>query len=67
MRLTRIITGRVAGILPYAHVVHGSTIKRTLYGFTTAHVAARAERWERWPAEYVDRWYFAGDRLGRSK
>lgn len=33
--------GRLFGIIPYAHLLEGSVIKKTYFGLTKRHVAAR--------------------------
>ncbi|MFE6967003.1 hypothetical protein ACFVAJ_17965 [Agromyces sp. NPDC057679] len=44
MSLHRIQTGKVAKLLPFAHMLHGSVVKFTTFGWSERHARRRAER-----------------------
>lgn len=45
-QLVRVSSGRgLGGLVPYAHVVEGSVVLKTLLGITRRHAEARARRW----------------------
>lgn len=41
--LHSVLTGKVLGLLPFAHFVDGSVVRVTKYGVTRKHAARRAE------------------------